>query len=280
MIDVRKAIETGYFTGPTLLTSGKIIAAFGGQSSGFSPEQGPFWRYEYIDADTPDEIRKAVRENIYYGANTIKLVADNGIFFYTEEEIRAAVSETHNAGLTISVHVYGGQAATNVIMAEPESIEHGTNLSDDQLRLMKEKGIVLVGTDFPEEHLKAMGATDENARQTAVNIIDRLRRAHRIGVKMAFGTDVILDLPGMTRGEMALDYLKIWRAAGIPHGDILKSMTSNVAELLDIQNERGAIVPGHYADIIATPDNPLDDIEALKKVKFVMKEGIVIKIEK
>ncbi|MCH8287043.1 amidohydrolase family protein [candidate division KSB1 bacterium] len=278
MMDVRKAIETGYFTGPTLFTSGKIIAPFGGQSSGFSYEQGRFWQYEYIDADTPDEIRKAVRENIYYGANTIKLVADNGIFFYTEEEVRAAVEETHNAGLTISVHVYGGQAATNVINAEPESIEHGTNLSDDQLRLMKEKGIILVGTDFPEEHLKAMGSSDENARQTAAAIVDRLRRAHRIGVKMAFGTDVILDLPGMTRGEMALDYLKVWRAAGIPHGDILKSMTTIAAELLDIQDERGAIAVGQFADIIAIPDNPLDDIEALKKVNFVLKDGTIIKI--
>ena len=280
MIDVRKAIETGYFVGPTLFTSGKIIAAFGGQSSGFSPEQGPFWQYEYIDADTPDEIRKAVRRNIYYGANTIKLVADNGIFFYTVDEIKAAVTETHNAGLTISIHVIGGQAATNVIMGGPESIEHGFDLSDDQLKLMKEKGIFLVGTDFPEEHLRAMGASDENAKQTAANILDRLKRAHRIGVKMAFGTDVILDLPGKTRGQMGLDYLKVWHSAGIPAAKILKCMTTNVAELLGIQDQRGAIVSGQFADIIATPENPLTNIEALQKVHFVLKEGSVIRYDR
>ena len=118
--------------------------------------------------------------------------------------------------------------------------------------MMKEKGIILVGTDFPEEHLKAMGSSDENAKNNAAAIIDRLRRAHQIGVKMAFGTDVILDLEGMTRGEMGLDYLQVWRAAGIPHADILKSLTTNAAELLAIQDERGAIAVGQYADIIAT----------------------------
>lgn len=280
MIDVRKAIEAGYFVGPTLLTTGKIIAAFGGQSSGFSPEQGAFWQYEYIDADTPDEIRKAVRRNIYYGANTIKLVADNGTFFYTEEEIKAAVTESHNAGLTISIHVYGGQAATNVINGGPESIEHGFALTDDQLKRMKEKGIFLVGTDFPEEHLRAMGSSDEKAKKTANQVIDRLKRAHKIGVKMAFGTDVILDLPGMTRGQMALDYLKVWQAAGIPAAKILKCMTANAAELLAVQKERGAITPGQFADIIATPENPLENIDALKKVHFVLKEGSVIKHKK
>ncbi len=277
MVDVRKAIEAGYFVGPTILNTGKIIAAFGGQSRGFSHEQGPFWQYEYLDADTPDEIRKAVRKNIYYGANTIKLVADNSNVFYTEAENRAAVEEAHNAGLTIAIHVYGGQAATNVINAGPESIEHGFALSDDQLTLMKEKGIVLVGTDFPEEHFRMMGSSDERAREINAQVVDRLQRAHRIGVTMAFGTDVILDMPDKTRGEMMLEYLDVWRAAGIPHADILKALTTNPAELMAIDNERGAIAVGQFADIIATSENPLDDIHALNGVHFVLKEGAVVK---
>ncbi len=89
-VDVRRAIEKGWFLGPTMLTTGKIIASFGGQSHGIPPEARPFWRFEYIDADTPDEVRKAVRHNIYYGANAIKLVADNSAYYYSEEEIRAA----------------------------------------------------------------------------------------------------------------------------------------------------------------------------------------------
>jgi imidazolonepropionase-like amidohydrolase len=277
MIDVRKAIEAGYYVGPTILNSGKIIAAFGGQSTGFSHEQGAFWQFEYLDADTPDEIRKAVRKNIYYGANTIKLVADNSNVFYTEEENRAAVEEAHNAGLTISIHVYGGQAATNVINAGPESIEHGFDLSDEQLTRMKEKNIMLVGTDFPEEHFLAMGTSPERSAETAAQVIDRLKRAQAIGVTMAFGTDVILDMPDKTRGDMMLEYLDVWRAANIPHADILKAMTTNPAALMAIQDERGAIAVGQFADIIATSENPLNDIHALKGVNFVLKEGVVVK---
>ncbi|MCG8607050.1 amidohydrolase family protein [bacterium] len=275
--DIRKAIENGLFKGPTIFNTGKIIAAFGGQSEGFSPEQGPFWQFEYIDADTPDEIRKAVRRNIYYGANTIKLVADNGVFFYNEDEIRAAVTETHKAGLTIAIHVMGGEAARNVIMGGSDSIEHGFELSDELLTLMKEKGVVLVGTDFPYEHLRAMGSSDKEARELSERIADRLKRAHRIGVKMAFGTDAILDLPGMHRGQMSMDYLAIWEAAGIPASKILKCMTTNVAELLRIQDERGAIAAGQYADVVATPTNPLENIQALQSVHFVMKNGHIIK---
>ena len=277
MVDVREAIEFGYFVGPTILNSGKIISAFGGQSKGFSPEQGPFWQYEYIDADTPDEIRKAVRQNIYYGANTIKLVADNSIVHYNEEEVRAAVEETHRAGLTISIHVYGGPAADNVIAGDPESIEHGFALTDPQLTRMKEKGIFLVGTDFPEEHFRMMGMSDEAAKNEYDLVVDRLARAHKIGVNMAFGTDVIIDHPDRTRGDMMLDYLDVWRAAGIPSPDILKALTTHPAELMAIEDERGAVKEGQYADVIAVRANPLEDIDALKGVHFVMKDGQVVK---
>jgi len=107
-VDIRDAIRKGWFIGPTVLTTGKIIAPFGGQTHRIPPEQGRFWLYEYIDADTVDEVRKAVRQNIYYGADAIKLVSDNSAFYYTEEEIRAAVEEAHAAGLAVSVHVMGG----------------------------------------------------------------------------------------------------------------------------------------------------------------------------
>jgi imidazolonepropionase-like amidohydrolase len=117
------------------------------------PEQGRFWLFEYIDADDKDEVRKAVRQNIYYGADAIKLVADNGAFYYTVEEIRAAVEESHAAGRPVSVHVMGGEAARNVILGGADSIEHGFDLSDELLRLMKEKGTWLVGAEFPQAHL-------------------------------------------------------------------------------------------------------------------------------
>jgi imidazolonepropionase-like amidohydrolase len=107
-VDLRKAIDAGWFVGPTVQTAGKIIAPFGGQSRGIPQEIGPFWRFEYYDADSPEEIRKAVRENIFYGADLIKLVADNSDYHYSLEEIRAAVDEAHHAGRPVAVHVLGG----------------------------------------------------------------------------------------------------------------------------------------------------------------------------
>ncbi|MFQ5696377.1 MAG: amidohydrolase family protein, partial [Terriglobia bacterium] len=189
-VDLRRAFEKGWFQGPSMLTTGKIIAPYGGQSHGTPPEIGPFWRFEYIDADTPDEVRKAVRRNIYYGANAIKLVADNSAFHYSVEEIHAAVEEAHDAGYTVAVHAMVDAAAQNAVLAGADSIEHGFQLSDRVLNLMKEKGTFLVGTDFPLEHLQVMGTGDgilPPPEETSRQILDRLWRAHRLGVKMAFG---------------------------------------------------------------------------------------------
>jgi imidazolonepropionase-like amidohydrolase len=280
-VDLRKAINKGWFTGPTVLTSGKIIAPFGGQSAHIPPEQGLFWLYEYIDADNVDEIRKAVRQNIYYGADLIKLVTDNSAFFYSVEEIRAAVDEAHAAGLPVSVHVMGGEAARNVILGGADSIEHGFQLSDEELKLMKDKGTWLVSTDFPEAHLAALDPTGTifgvSAKEMAAGIIDRLKRAHQIGVKLVFGTDSVADLPGKNRADMMLDYLAGWQAAGIPPAETLRAMTTDAAQLLRIDKKRGTIAAGWAADIIATPSNPLDNIQALRQVKFVMKDGKVVR---
>ncbi len=274
-VDVRNAINKGWFTGPTILTSGKIIAPFGGQSSGVPPEVGPIWRYEYIDADGPAEIRKAVRENIFYGADLIKLVSDNSDYFYSEEEIRAAADEAHKAGRALAVHCYKKEEADNVINGGADSLEHGWYLTDDQLRLMKTKGTFLAGTEFPEAHFVLGGYPDGKAVSAAS--LDRLHRAYAIGVKIVFSTDIVTAMPGESRADMAWDYLAGWRKAGIPPAAVLKAMTTNAAELLRIQKERGAISSGLFADIIAMPASPLDDTEALRKINFVMKNGAVMR---
>jgi len=94
---------------------------------------------------------------------------------------------------------------------------------------------------------------------------------------MAFGSDTVTEMPGRTRADMVFDYLAVWRAAGVPPAEMLKAMTTNPAELLRINKERGAIAVGLYADIIAMPADPLQDVEALKKVNFVMKNGKVVR---
>jgi imidazolonepropionase-like amidohydrolase len=275
---VRQALEKGWFRGPTVINSGKIIGAFGGQSHGYAPEQGRLWSYEYLEADSPAEIRKAVHQNIYYGAKVIKLVADNSAFHYNEEDIRAAAEEAHAAGLAVAVHVYGGQAARDVINGGADSVEHGWDLTDELLQLMKAKGTYLVGTDFPYEHMVALGAIEPiNAQETSRKIIDRLTRAHKLGVKIAFGSDTVVDLKNETRAQMALDYLYVWQQAGVPPADILRAMTINAYDLLRITSERGSIAVGLAADMIAVPDNPLQNIQALRKVQFVMKDGVVVR---
>jgi imidazolonepropionase-like amidohydrolase len=279
MTDVGRAIDKGWFPGPTVISSGKIIAPFGGQSHSIPAEQGPFWRYEYVDADGPAEIRKAVRQNIYYGAGVIKLVLDNNPYHYSVEELRAAVDEAHRAGVPVCTHVYGGEALDNAIEAGVDSIEHGFFLTDEQMRRMKEKGIFLVGTEFPQAHLDIIGDSGGILPKPAVlgpKIIERTRRANAIGVRMVFGTDTVMEVAGRTRADLMFDYLAVWRAGGVAPMGILKAMTSEPAALLRLPT-RGKIAVGFAADLIATPADPLGDIENLRKVDFVMKDGHLIR---
>ena len=275
--DIIKAIKKGWIQGPTIIYAGKIIAPFGGQSRGVNVEHEGFWKFEYIDADSPDEIRKAVRQNIYYGATVIKMVTgDNGI--YNVEDIKAAVDEAKKYGLKVTVHVAFNAGATNVILGGVAAIEHGFDLDDTQLQLMKDKGTFLVGTDFSYDNWYAYGRTDAAATKALENkVVDRLKRAYKIGTKMAFGTDIIVDLPELNRVQSSLKVLTSWNAAGIPPSYILQAMTINAAELLGLEKSRGVVEPSYYADIIALKNNPLENIEAIKSVRFVMKEGKVIR---
>jgi imidazolonepropionase-like amidohydrolase len=280
MIDVQRAIDRGLFAGPTVIGSGKIIAPFGGQSHAIPPERGAFWAYEYLDADTPDEVRKAVRRNLYYGAGVIKLVSDNNPYHASEEELRAAVDEAHRAGVPVAIHVYGGAAAQAAIDAGVDSIEHGFFLTDAQMTQMKAKGIFLVGTDLPRAHLDIIGTSGgifPPPDVLAPRIIDRLHRAYGLGLRMAFGTDTVCDMPGRTRADLMFDYLAVWRTAGVPPLEILRAMTSNAAELLRVQRERGRLAVGMAADLVAMPADPLQDIEALRGIDFVMKNGTVVR---
>jgi imidazolonepropionase-like amidohydrolase len=275
--DIIKAIKNGWIQGPTIIYSGKIIAPYGGQSSGVNPEHEHFWDWEYIDADTHEEIIKAIRKNIYNGATVIKMVSgDNGI--YDEEDIKVAVTEAKKYGLKVTVHINkGGQEATNVILGGAAAIEHGWELNNTQLQIMKDKGTFLVGTDFAFDNWYAYEFDSTYSKSMVDIVVDRLKRAYAIGTKMAFGTDIVVDLPDLNRVQSNLKVLENWKLAGIPPSYILQSMTINSAELLGLENSRGVLEKSYYADIIALKNNPLDNIDAIKAVQFVMKEGKVIR---
>ena len=136
-----------------------------------------------------------------------------------------------------------------------------------------------MGTDIPRAQLDLYGAGGGLPAPAvlAPQIIDRLQRAHRIGVRLAFGTDTTIDVPGRTRADLMLDYLAVWRAAGVPPADILRAMTGAAAELLRINQARGGIAVGLAADLVAMPANPLDDIENLRRIDFVMKDGRIVR---
>jgi imidazolonepropionase-like amidohydrolase len=270
---LREAIERGVVPGPTMINAGRIIAPYGGQFK-LQPEKRDLGTPEYAFADTHDEMIKAIRENIHYGAKVIKIVVDDQKYIYSADDIRFMVDEAHRDGLKLAAHCWTRAGAHNAAEAGVDSIEHGERMTNEDLQLAKKNHVVLVGTDFTEIATRNLGMPDIHPV-----FVDRLKRAYQIGVTMAFGTDAFVYVPGETRGTQAVEYVNSWVEAGVPAKDTLRAMTINAARLLGVDAERGEIKPGMAADIIATPENPLDDIQAVRKVSFVMKDGSVFKSE-
>jgi len=271
--DLRRAIENGLVPGPTMINAGRIIAPFGGQfPEVLSPEKPDLARPEYFYADTRDELRKAIRENILYGAKVIKIVVDDQPYIYSVEDIKFIVDEAHLAGRKVAAHCWTDKGAHNAALGGVDSIEHGPFMTNETLEIAKKNNVVLVGTEYTQFVATAM-------RQPPLHgtYIDRLKRAYKVGIPMAFGSDLDVDIPGKDRGELAASDVENYIEAGVPAKTALQIMTLNGVRLLGIEKERGAIKPGLAADIIATTDNPLDDLRTLEHVVFVMKDGQLVK---
>jgi len=270
-ISLKQAIDQGKFPGPHMLVTGKIIAPMGGQLHvNFEHLRHP--DIDYIEADTRDEMKKGIRQNLHLGADWIKIVVDDQRYIYSAEDVRFMVEEAALAGAKVCAHCVTEQGARNAVEGGLASIEHGFVMSDAILKMAKDKGVWLCGTDFSKEIWEVYGRMFFYPK-----IVDRLKRAYKIGVKMAFGSDIVVEVPGHTRGSAALTLLDTWLEAEIPPADILRAMTIRAAEMLEMDKIKGNIKPGMRADIIATPDNPLDNIKTLREVKFVMKDGKVYK---
>ena len=268
--DLRRAVERGLVRGPTIVNAGRIIAPFGGQLR-LTPQRGGQTVTEYLFADTTDELVKAVRENVHFGARVIKVVADDQAYAYSTEDMSTVVQEAARARVKVAAHCMTDAGARSAVEAGVASIEHGFLMADETLALAKRRGVVLVGTDFTKEVLDGFGLGELHPA-----IVDRLQRARKAGVTLAYGTDIFLD-GGRSRGGWAISMVRSYAEAGLPATEILRMMTTNAARLLGVEKDRGAIHPGLAADIVATRGRPDQDILALEEVVFVMKDGRVIK---
>jgi imidazolonepropionase-like amidohydrolase len=266
-VQVRRAVQQGLVPGPTMLTAGRIIAPYGGQFQ-LQPDRPGLAEPEYAFADTRDEMVKAVRENAHFGARLIKVVVDDQRYIYSADDLRFLKAEAARAGLKLAAHAWTRAGAHHAAEAGVASIEHGPDMADSTLALARRNGVVLVGTEF-----LALADTGAARRRW----IDRLRRAHRAGVTLVYGTDAIDRVPGRTRGAVALDGIDPWVEAGVPAPAIVRAMTTDAARLLGIDGDRGPIRPGLAADLIATEGDPLADARALKRVVFVMKDGRAVR---
>ena len=271
---LRQAIEQGWIPGPTIVNSGIIIGGMGGQFFP-TPEMAKDHNIvypEYLDADTPDEIVKAVRQNVLFGARVIKICVDCKPYGYTADEIRLFIKEAAKVGMKVEGHVQTQNGARNAIEAGIWSIAHSGALTDEFHKLMAQKGIWRAGTETPTG-LEGHPVSQQAYERTLAG----LKNAYDNKVPLTFSTDADYWVPGKTRGELCLEFLKTWRDAGIPAVDTIRAMTINGYRVSETEKTRGPIKAGFFADLIALPGNPLDDVYALKNVQFVMKDGMVFK---
>ena len=272
-VALRVAIEQGWIPGPTIIPSGIIIGGMGGQFWP-TPEMAKDKNIvypEYLDADTPDEIVKAVRQNALFGARVIKICVDCKPWGYTTDEIKLFINEAAKAGLKVEGHVQTVEGGKRAVEAGVWSIAHDRGMTDELHKEMARKGVWRAGTETP------ISLTGHTTRQRYDFTVRMLKNAYDNRAPLTFSTDADYYVPGKTRGEVAIEFIETWKAAGIPARDILKAMTTNGFKVSETERTRGPIKPGYFADLIAVSGNPLESIDALRDVRFVLKNGLVFK---
>jgi len=197
--------------------------------------------------------------------------------------MQAIVSEAHGQGRPVAAHAIGDAATRIAAEAGVNSVEHGYTLPDDVIGVMAKKGIFLVPTDYPADfyNLLTYPPPDEARRQSTDRLVarsrDRLRRAIKAGVRIAFGSDEYYEVPERTRGQASLLPLRAYADDGLSGAEIVRAATANAAELLGWSNRIGSLETGLLADIIAVDGDPLKDPRVLERVRFVMKGGDIVR---
>jgi imidazolonepropionase-like amidohydrolase len=285
-VGMRNAINSGVVPGPRMLVSVHALGSTGGHCDDEdSFRHGLFGHETGIEEgviNTPDDARRAVRFNIKYGADVIKTCASGGVLSPTDEvdvpqlsqaELNALVDEAHTQRRKAAAHAHGAEAAKRAIRAGIDSIEHGTFLDDEALRMMKDRGTFLVPTltvRIGITESKFPPAVQAKADAAIKQQDAMLKRAVALGVKIALGTDAAV----FPHGENALEF-SYMAADGLGNAQSLMAGTSAGAELLGLAGKVGSLKPGMLADIVAVPGNPVDDIKVTQQVIFVMKDGMI-----
>ena len=294
-VSLRKAISEGWIVGPRIFTAGKSLATTGGHADPTNGAKDKFKR----DAgpvqgviNGVEDARKAVRQRYKDGADLIKLTATGGVLSlatngqnpqFTKEELDAIVEIAKDYGMTIAVHAHGTEGMKRAVVAGVDSIEHGTFMTPEVMELMKERGTYLVPTLMAGDWVTKKSQEDDYfpavVRTKAASIGPIIMRtfadAHAAGVKVAFGTDSGVSAHGDNAREFELMV-----AGGMKPMVAIQSATLEAAKLLKIDDRLGTLEPKMSADVVAVRGNPIENISLMKKISFVMKDGVVYKNEK
>ncbi len=283
--DLKKAINNGIIPGPRMKVSTRAMDV-----TGAYPLQGYSWELQVPHGvqlvDGADEARKAVREQISFGADWIKVYSDRSYFVrpdgvlddiptFTMEELRAIVDETHRQRRKVASHAMALNGVHNSVEAGVDSIEHGNYIAEADLKTMAQKGIFYVPTIYVGEYVaEGRAAAGAKVWLDMIRIHgDTIHRAINAGVKIAFGTDV----GGFDWGINPAVEFPYMVKYGMTPAQAIRAATSSAAELLGMQNDVGSVAQGKFADIVAVKGDPLADLTLLQKLDFVMKGGEVFK---
>jgi imidazolonepropionase-like amidohydrolase len=273
---LRDAINAGRVPGPRILASGRKLMALGSYIQGLNPAIAEaIMQQEFLPIDGPDRARQGVRQNVFYNVDLIKVTVGGDI---SVPELTAVVEEAHRQHLKVAVHAIDTASIQTAIDSGADSIEHGNDVTDGQLKAMRDKGIFLditptfwggfftkiaEPTIVMSPALKSeLAASDDRRRQKVVPFTQRVLKS---GVKFAAGSDMCWFYPGKTRGQASAATLVNLRDAGMPPLDIIRAVTTNAAEMLGWQDRVGALEPGKFADLVAVAGDPVADITELER---------------
>jgi imidazolonepropionase-like amidohydrolase len=285
---LRDAINAGRVSGPRILASGRKLTSPGAYMRSLNPAiAAAIAQQEFLEIGSPEGARQGVRANVFDNVDLIKVaIADD----FTQAEATAIVDEAHRQHLRVAIHAITGTSIQTAIDAGADSIEHGNLVTDEQLKMMRDKGLFLdltptwydgFDTTIHDASIvmspafrSALVAADDGARQRTTVRIQRILKS---GVKFAVGSDMCWFFPGKTRGQATATMFTALHDVGMPSLEIIRAVTTSAAEMLGWQDRVGAIEPGKFADLVAVTGDPIADISELEHVRFVMKDGQVVR---